>query len=181
MNVNREHGKSICIKLPLPANGDRLDSWKQIAVYLGREVRTVQRWEKLEALPVRRHTHVSGGTVYALKNEIDAWLTSRGEAASEASLAKKHPKYEPDELDLPPHVVRQLYSAFRLWLAIVAPELAQDRVESTGPDSQTQFSGFDDCPQRSRPKRESRKRPLMRRTVPPFTLEVGTKSANVGS
>src|SRR5258707_584518 len=34
-----------------------LDSWKAIATYLGREVRTVQRWESREHLPVHRHLH----------------------------------------------------------------------------------------------------------------------------
>lgn len=31
---------------------DRLDSWKEIAMYLRREVRTVRRWMKRERLPV---------------------------------------------------------------------------------------------------------------------------------
>ena len=35
----------------------KLVSWKEIAVHLGREIRTVQRWEKSEGLPVRRHEH----------------------------------------------------------------------------------------------------------------------------
>ncbi len=34
-----------------------LDSWKKIAAYLDREVRTVQRWEKKEGLPVHRQIH----------------------------------------------------------------------------------------------------------------------------
>ncbi|PYT73396.1 MAG: hypothetical protein DMG42_12615 [Acidobacteria bacterium] len=34
-----------------------LDSWKEIAAYLDREVRTVQRWEKKEGLPVHRQIH----------------------------------------------------------------------------------------------------------------------------
>ena len=71
-------------KSPLPASTDRLDSWKQIAVYLNREVRTVQRWERHEGLPVRRHIHFRGGTVYAFKKEIDAWLTGRGQTPSES-------------------------------------------------------------------------------------------------
>ncbi|HEX7286624.1 MAG TPA: HXXEE domain-containing protein [Candidatus Angelobacter sp.] len=52
----------------------RLDSWKYIAAYLGRDVRTVMRWEKEKALPVRR---VPGGyrhAVFAYQQEIDAWL-----------------------------------------------------------------------------------------------------------
>ena len=34
---------------------DRLDSWKEIAAYLKRDVTTVQRWEKREGMPVHRH------------------------------------------------------------------------------------------------------------------------------
>lgn len=52
---------------------DRLESWKEIASYLRREVRTVQLWEKREGLPVRRHFHQQLGSVFALRSEIDAW------------------------------------------------------------------------------------------------------------
>ena len=57
-----------------PAGGsrERLESWKEIAVYLKRDVRTVQRWEKTEGLPVYRHMHGERGTAYAFKTEIDA-------------------------------------------------------------------------------------------------------------
>jgi Tol biopolymer transport system component len=56
---------------------DRLDSWKAIASYLGRGVRTVQRWEREEGLPVHRLAHEKRGSVYARRNEIDAWWESR--------------------------------------------------------------------------------------------------------
>lgn len=59
------------------ASVDRLDSWKEIAAYLKRDVRTVQRWEKTEKLPVRRHLHEKLGSVYAFKPEIDAWSEGR--------------------------------------------------------------------------------------------------------
>jgi hypothetical protein len=62
---------------------DRLDSWKEIAVYLDREVRTAERWEKREGLPVHRHIHANASSVYAFKHEIDAWLHSRRRAANE--------------------------------------------------------------------------------------------------
>ena len=52
---------------------DRLDSWKEIATYLRREVRTVQLWEKKEGLPVHRHVHQQLGSVYAFRSEIDRW------------------------------------------------------------------------------------------------------------
>src|SRR5438105_4203093 len=51
----------------------QLESWKEIAVYLRRDVRTVQRWEKQEQLPVHRHIHSKLGTVYAYRAELDAW------------------------------------------------------------------------------------------------------------
>jgi Tol biopolymer transport system component len=60
-----------------PRPDNFLDSWKEIATYLGREVRTVQRWEKNEGLPVHRQLHEKLGTVYAYKSEIDAWWRER--------------------------------------------------------------------------------------------------------
>ena len=56
---------------------ERLDSWKEIAAYLKRSVRTVHRWEKEETLPVHRHLHHRQGTVYAFMGELDAWRVSR--------------------------------------------------------------------------------------------------------
>jgi eukaryotic-like serine/threonine-protein kinase len=57
---------------------NRLDSWKEIAAYLGRSVQTAQRWEKKEGLPVRRHAHEKQDSVYAYGSELDGWLRSRG-------------------------------------------------------------------------------------------------------
>jgi Tol biopolymer transport system component len=56
---------------------DRLDSWKEIAAYLNRDVTTVQRWEKREGMPVHRHVHDRAGSVYAFREELDAWSRSR--------------------------------------------------------------------------------------------------------
>jgi TolB-like protein/Flp pilus assembly protein TadD len=56
---------------------NRLDSWKEIAAYLSRDVTTVQRWEKREGMPVHRHVHDRSGSVYAYGSELDAWLQSR--------------------------------------------------------------------------------------------------------
>jgi TolB-like protein len=55
------------------AVAERLDSWKEIAAYLRKDVRTVQRWEKHESLPVHRRVHATQGSVYAYKVELDAW------------------------------------------------------------------------------------------------------------
>jgi TolB-like protein len=66
---------------------DRLDSWKEIAAYLRRDVRTVQRWEKKEALPVYRHQHDKLGSVYAYKIELDKWFETRQQEGAEAAAA----------------------------------------------------------------------------------------------
>src|SRR5947207_3534350 len=55
----------------------RLDSWKEIAAYLGRSERTVRRWEEKEGLPVHRLLHEKRGSVYAYKGELDAWWESK--------------------------------------------------------------------------------------------------------
>ncbi|MGA9670514.1 MAG: tetratricopeptide repeat protein [Terracidiphilus sp.] len=55
----------------------RLDSWKEIAAYLNRDVTTVQRWEKREGMPVHRHVHHKRGSVYAVADELDDWIKSR--------------------------------------------------------------------------------------------------------
>jgi TolB-like protein len=71
------------------APADRLDSWKQIAAYLHRSVRTVRRWEHEEGLPVHRHVHRTLASVYALKSEVDAWrqAAARGPESSRAAVS----------------------------------------------------------------------------------------------
>ena len=54
-----------------------LDSWKEVAAYLKRDIRTVQRWEQEEGLPVHRLLHKQRATIYAYRPEIDDWLESR--------------------------------------------------------------------------------------------------------
>jgi hypothetical protein len=58
----------------------RLDSWKDIASYLKRSVRTVQRWERIEGMPVHRHAHSNGESLFAYTYELDAWRNSRSHA-----------------------------------------------------------------------------------------------------
>jgi tetratricopeptide (TPR) repeat protein len=66
---------------------ERLDSWKEIAAYLQRDVRTVQRWERREALPVHRHFHDQRGSIYAYRSELESWRKGRRpEAASARAL-----------------------------------------------------------------------------------------------
>jgi Tol biopolymer transport system component len=73
----------------------RLDSWKEIAAYLNRDVTTVQRWEKREGMPVHRHLHDRMGSVYAFRAELDEWTKSRKPpslAAQEGELSAGDPE-----------------------------------------------------------------------------------------
>ena len=72
----------------------RLDSWKEIAAYLNRDVTTVQRWEKREGMPIHRHVHEKRGSVYALTNELDGWIQGRRPRVDE-------PEVEPEAGMLP--------------------------------------------------------------------------------
>src|SRR5258708_26420361 len=78
-------------------NEGRLDSWKKIAVYLKRDVTTVQRWEKREGMPVHRQLHDKMGSVYAFRSELDAWMQSRSEqnALSGTEPSSDSPATEP--------------------------------------------------------------------------------------
>jgi TolB-like protein len=77
-----------------PPAAKRLLSWKEVAGYLKCNIRSVQRWERGEGLPVYRHLHQRGSTVYAYTNELDAWLWTRTSlqtsrvAAPESSLVR---------------------------------------------------------------------------------------------
>lgn len=62
---------------PTPDSPRRLHSWKEIASYMGREVRTVMRWEKERELPIHRGPGGKAGLVFANTDELDAW--SRGD------------------------------------------------------------------------------------------------------
>jgi len=71
-----------------------LTSWKEIARYLGKGVRTVQRWEQDFGLPVRRPRGSSKKAVLARPQDLDAWVAlrcgSRTPAASDISHNGMH-------------------------------------------------------------------------------------------
>src|SRR6516164_4388311 len=78
---------------------ERLDSWKEIAAYLNRDVTTVQRWEKREGMPVHRHLHDRIGSVYAYRAELDAWTRSRNPlAAPENGFSTPLPSLSPSKV-----------------------------------------------------------------------------------
>jgi TolB-like protein/Tfp pilus assembly protein PilF len=96
--------------------GKRLESWKEIAAYLNRDVTTVQRWEKREGMPVHRHLHDKRGSVYAVPAELDAWRHSRGLQTNEFQKSDSNPSsFEAADPS-------KAASIFRLWtpLALAA-------------------------------------------------------------
>jgi TolB-like protein len=110
---------------------NRLNSWKEIAVYLSRDVRTVQRWEKREELPVHRHLHEKAGSVYAFKSEIDRWWSNRRPALESEPDPEPVPgevldEYEEIEFDAGrrPSVVTDGWYRFKRKIYIAALTLA---------------------------------------------------------
>lgn len=60
-----------------------LNSWKEIATYLDRGVRTVQRWERDLHLPVHRIGNGRRSPVYANVAELKFWLNTSEAARKE--------------------------------------------------------------------------------------------------
>lgn len=69
----------------------RLDSWKEIADYLGKDVRTVVRWEKERGLPVRRLPGGKRQPVFAIAKEIDAWAAQKQSNSGNGTHAAAEP------------------------------------------------------------------------------------------
>jgi adenylate cyclase len=72
---------------PASQFADRLDSWKEIAAYLRRGARTVQRWEREQQLPVHRLPHDKLSSVYAYRAELDEWWRRRGSIVESNGVA----------------------------------------------------------------------------------------------
>ena len=96
-----------------PSEG-RLESWKEIAAHLNRHVTTVRRWEKHEGLPVHRHLHTKLGTVYAFRDELDAWWRSR----SPELEPRRAPAVQPDDAHPRPRML-SLRTALLSGLAVL--------------------------------------------------------------
>lgn len=69
---------------------ERLDSWKQIAAFFGRDERTVKRWEARRGLPLHRLPGGGGAKVYAFRGELQAWL-HRGGGGREDDADTRNP------------------------------------------------------------------------------------------
>ena len=94
--------------------GRRLDSWKEIAFFFGRDERTVRRWEKERALPVHRIPGALKGRVFGYEAELQEWLS-----ASESLSGAAQP--EPSQSKAPAQPVQRfLFGTVEKWLATLA-------------------------------------------------------------
>jgi hypothetical protein len=62
---------------PVRSESHVLTSWKEVAAYLGKGVRTVQRWERELGLPVRRPYGSEKHVIVALPEELDRWMRTK--------------------------------------------------------------------------------------------------------
>jgi tetratricopeptide (TPR) repeat protein len=89
---------------PRKITNHRLDSWKEIATFFGRDERTVRRWEKERGLPAHRVPGGGRGVVFAYSDELREWLKGRAHeletdsenirAVSESDLANNSDEIE---------------------------------------------------------------------------------------
>src|SRR5260221_9843636 len=93
----------------------RLESWGEIASYLRREIRTVQRWEKTLGLPIPRLQVGKQSSVYAYPSELDKWYLERepvikeDDAPVEPALAEPAHTAVPQGDGAPPQSREPLY------------------------------------------------------------------------
>jgi hypothetical protein len=73
-------------------NGERLDSWKAIAAFLGRDEGTARRWERTRGLPVHRVPGGKGSSVFAFTGEIDVWLRSARQESADPAQPVAQPR-----------------------------------------------------------------------------------------
>jgi hypothetical protein len=91
---------------PLDHDASVLTSWKDIAKFLGKGVRTVQRWEKELGLPVRRPKQARKSAVLAIPSEIDGWVRSQrfsdgqSESDDKAALLRRIEELRLENLEL---------------------------------------------------------------------------------
>ena len=110
--------------VPVPAQpADRLESWKDIAAYLRRDVSTVQRWEKREGMPVHRHLHDKQGSVYAFRSELDGWWRGRANRLTGNETEQAAPA-GPDELVVRTNSRRSWRSVALVGLGVLAVAVA---------------------------------------------------------
>jgi tetratricopeptide (TPR) repeat protein len=95
------------------ASKRRLDSWKEIAAFFGRDERTVKRWEKERDLPIHRVPGGVRGGVFAYAAELSQWLKDPGAAVTESSeqhsLAEANTSSDSTVREAEPTISKQVF------------------------------------------------------------------------
>lgn len=105
---------------------DRINGWKAIGDYFGRDRTTAMRWAKSRGLPVRRMPGGKTATVYALRSELDQWALSHEDEliAVRAGPATRIPSLKRPQLVLAIVAVLALAGIVGIGLSRRTPELA---------------------------------------------------------
>lgn len=123
--MDAQHPPS-AVRNPLdPSVSDRLESWKAIAQFLKRDVRTVQRWETSEGLPVYRHQHSKQGSIYAYKSEIDSWWKARHPAFRHRHTRQRRSRTMVQTLKSLPYPRIGIYALLTIALALSVAKAKQ--------------------------------------------------------
>ncbi|MGC2449979.1 MAG: hypothetical protein WA477_20185 [Candidatus Sulfotelmatobacter sp.] len=106
----RQHTAGEVVRFPVARTSPHqraaglLTSWKNIAAYLDRGVRTVQRWERMLKLPVHRVGTGQLAPVFAYQHEIDHWLqqtrTGRQQLSTSTPISRTQLDSQPQWLVL---------------------------------------------------------------------------------
>ena len=107
----------------VPPNESRLESWGEIASYLRRDIRTVQRWERLLGLPVRRLRVGKICSVYGYRSELDKWYLERQPPDEPDNETEKPEVLTPETNDTPPENLVEENETVKwpaaLWIRVV--------------------------------------------------------------
>lgn len=128
------------------AQRDRISGWKEIAQYLRRSVRSVQRWEHELGLPIQRVHTLKGQVIFASRVELDEWMVQH-EHRSEEPLEPVEPVEPLEPVQLPARRFRWWHGAGlgAAALALVAvswlPPLRSDLASKTVKLSGTSLEG----------------------------------------
>ncbi len=99
-----------------PSPDQMLSSWKDIANYLRRDVRTVQRWETTRGLPVHRLPGTGRNAIYALRSEIDAWWASSPARSEPAVVVALQAKPRPRAALIVALILLPVLAGYLVWL-----------------------------------------------------------------
>ena len=97
----------------MTAQREDFDSWKEIAAYLKRSVRTCRNFERQMGLPVHRLDGSPKARVFAYRDEIDAWLAKKS--------GEREKKSRPLLLVALGALFVLLAAALLLWFLVIIP------------------------------------------------------------